>query len=115
MQLDYVNQSALFEEMGVGAKLNENKAYLRLWMAVLTQAIKDVGPGLDELRWPHPFLPKTSDVQNTNSRYALRWLNSEESGIASFKWVCSILDYDVEFVRSKVARYRGNFTYGIIE
>lgn len=105
-------REALLEEMGVCIRLNEYKPYARVWVAVLTQAIKDIKPGLDGIRWNKSHLPNHNLIQDAKSRSAAVWMLSTNTSPCSFLWVCDVLGYDPDFVRSKVATYRGNFTHG---
>lgn len=52
-----------------------NDSCVKLWCHVLKQAIDDL------------FQPKYQDE-------ALRWFNSDNDGIGTFKWVATVLDLD---------------------
>ena len=65
-------------------------SYLRLWSAVLLVALQD----------------GKSSNPDTKSR-ALRWINSTDTKPCSFSWVCSLLDFDADYVRRNYNKEAG--------
>ena len=63
----------------------------RLWLAVLVQALKDARCGIEH-RMGH-----ARDVISENAR---AWFASQDPGIGSFHWICTILEIEPEYART---------------
>lgn len=74
----------------------ENRPYIRLAAAALTQGIFDYCCVLRD-GWT-PLRRDEIDCDAT-----MRWFKSDDQSPRSFVWLCEILGYDPKFVRSKVS------------
>ena len=72
----------------------ETIKYKRIWAAVLQQAIKD----LQLLKGSHGY-----NYGDGVKQSAIDWMvNDKDEYIGSFPWVCKILDYDPEYIRTLI-------------
>ena len=63
--------------------------YMRLWWAVLLQAVNDV---------------TQATTEDMDRKVLLDWFNSDRQDVCSFIWICDILDLNHEYVRRNVLR-----------
>lgn len=64
---------------------HHTRACLNLWATVMAQGIREAKWGRLE---------------------AKRWVASENEHPGSFRWMCSLFDYDPDFIRRAIASYR---------
>ena len=79
----------------------KQKPYLRLWAAVLEQAIKDLKPNYNREN-------RTTDYNygygDTVRQEAIDWFKSDRDKVKSFIWICRELGYNPDFIRGLVFR-----------
>ena len=66
------------------------REYKKLWAAVLDQAIKDAGGSVEH---------RKEYARHLIMENAHAWFLSEDQGIGSFCWICSILEIEPEYAR----------------
>ena len=79
------------------------QAESRLWTAVLLQVEQDLSgePRANSERW-------------LLQRQAAAWLNSSDTDVGSFTWVCDHLGYDHGEARNKILRHASGVSPGDI-
>ena len=76
---------------------NIQKPYIRLWAAVLEQAIKDLnGNG-------HGYGNCAVDHSSAIRQDAINWFKSDRDKPKSFIWICRELGYNPDFIRTLVS------------
>lgn len=68
----------------------------QLWMAVLTEAVDDLGAG--------PNLDSSNDIARRRAQInqeARSWFLSDRSDVGSFRFVCDVLGLDAVYFRKK--------------
>ena len=73
----------------------DKKGCLALWAAVLEQAIRDY-QGLMKAYTDGQHLKRHMES-------AREWIDSDRTGVASFLWVCDVLDLDPAYTRACVS------------
>jgi hypothetical protein len=68
--------------------------YMRLWWAVLLQAVNDV---------------THATTEDMDRKVLLDWFNSDRQDVCSFIWICDTLDLNYEYIRGNVRRINKTF------
>ena len=68
--------------------------YMRLWWAVLLQAVNDV---------------TQATTEDMDRKVLLDWFNSDNQDTYSFIWICDTLDLNYEYIRGNVRRMNKTF------
>lgn len=69
--------------------MDQTEACIQLWAAVFNQGLSDIAAAFKRRENPYTSEP-------------LRWLNSGNTSVGSFLWLCGIFGLEPELVRAKV-------------
>jgi len=92
-------------------EVNEQEQYRKmrnLWAAKMMKHIEDYREGINMMhrgRSKVSYKNRLSKKDNFNT--ALDWIKSRDDKIATFVWVCYVLDLDVERTRNEILSYGG--------
>lgn len=96
--------------------------YMRLWCSVVLQAIADIDiqgkqkyliakeqakkKGDKTLRGT-PRKPTKGDIMLINTNEAEQWIDSEDIGVGTFRWICDMCDLDRHRIRKMSQTMQG--------
>ena len=81
---------------------------IKLWGAVLRQAVEDIqcsGPSFEIVMNGINLRGRTDSTRiRRNKNNAAAWFRSSSDDVGSFLWICDLLGFDADFVRSELKR-----------
>lgn len=78
--------------------------YVRLWAAVMAQAVSDVRTAVKRGRLR--TIPDPSQVDDSEMRGAICWIISDDKRPGGFLWCCDLFDMNPDYVRYEATRAR---------
>ena len=73
--------------------------YIRVWGNVLLMGLRDAVDFIESANGGFVTPEELMEIDNLESRKAVRWVLSNNRKPRSFCWICDILGFDAEYIR----------------